>query len=814
MVMQQGESLTLRFPFASPTPAAIFRRADTLWLVFDTETPIVLPNFDNEPTHSIKRAVATRQREISTVRLKLDRPRLVSVSSEGSTWVVTLGAEKIEQSKPLAVTRNIIGARSSVVIPFEEPRDLHRIEDPEVGDMLLVATALAPARGLPKTQSFVDFRALASIQGVAIEPLADDLNVELSGDRLIISRPGGLTLSAAAANSDFGAAFRPQVLDSQVWGFDRSAEFRDREAQLIAAAAMAPEGKRLPARVELARFFLARDMPEEAKAVLDVAIADTPPNASDSSPLVLRAVANLLIGRPEMALKELANPVVGNQHEAPLWRGMAYTQLGKWTDAQECFRDAEASLGSLPLEMQRLLVKDMIRAEVGVGDFTGATDRFHEFEAIGIPPELEATMSVVTGRIAEGLGQVNDALRDYQAAAESEDRPAAAEGRLREIRLQHSLGHLSRAEAVDQLETLTTIWRGDDTEAEGLQLLARLYTEDSRYRDAFRIMRIALTTHPSSDMTRRIQDEAAATFNSLFLAGKGDTLPAIDALALFYDFRELTPIGRRGDEMIRRLADRLVSVDLLDQAAELLQHQVDHRLEGAARAQVASRLAVVYLMNRKPDRALAALQATRTSELTNELRDQRLLLEARALSETGRRELALEIIANIEGREAIRLRSDILWAGKRWGEAAEQLELLYGDRWRKFEPLSDIERADILRAASGYALSQDAMGLTRFRERYAAKMGEGPDARAFEVLTAPIGTGGTEFRDVARNIAAVDTLEEFLRDLRARYPETGATSVKPGQAADAAAGDAPKGDPASTSALPPRPAAAGRTARR
>ncbi len=71
-------------------------------------------------------------------------------------------------------------------------------------------------------------------------------------------------------------------------------------------------------------------------------------------------------------------------------------------------------------------------------------------------------------------------------------------------------------------------------------------------------MRTALAAHPNSEMTRRIQDEAAATFDSLFLAGKGDALPAIDALGLFYDFRELTPIGRRGDEMIRRLADRLV----------------------------------------------------------------------------------------------------------------------------------------------------------------------------------------------------------------------------------------------------------------
>ncbi len=52
--------------------------------------------------------------------------------------------------------------------------------------------------------------------------------------------------------------------------------------------------------------------------------------------------------------------------------------------------------------------------------------------------------------------------------------------------------------------------------------------------------------------------------------------------------------------MIRRLADRLVSVDLLPQAAELLQHQIDNRLQGAARAQVATRLAVIYLMDHKP----------------------------------------------------------------------------------------------------------------------------------------------------------------------------------------------------------------------
>src|ERR1043166_962460 len=116
-------------------------------------------------------------------------------------------------------------------------------------------------------------------------------------------------------------------------------------------------------------------------------------------------------------------------------------------------------------------------------------------------------------------------------------------------------------------------------------------------------MHAGLTAHADSDLVRRIRDEAAATFEALFLGGKADALPPVEALSLFYDFRAPPPVGRRGDEMIRRLADRLVSVDLLDQAAALLQHQVDHRLQGAARAQIAGRLAVIYLLGRKPDPA-------------------------------------------------------------------------------------------------------------------------------------------------------------------------------------------------------------------
>jgi hypothetical protein len=519
-------------------------------------------------------------------------------------------------------------------------------------------------------------------------------------------------------------------------------------------------------------------------------------------PLVLRALANIMLERPQEALKDLANPVVGNLYGAPLWRAFAYAKLGRWSDAHDGFRNLDSMIVTLPVRLQQQVMEQVIRAAVEVGDTANAVDEMHQFETLGIPRGLEPAMAVLGGEVAERLGRIGDALQSYESAADSRDRRASAQGRLRGINLQQSLGQLKRDDAIDSLETLTTIWRGDETEIEGLKLLSHLYTEEGRYRDSFHVTRTALTAHPSSTMTRAIQDEAAQTFESLFLAGRGDALSAIDALALFYDFRDLTPIGRRGDEMIRRLADRLVAVDLLDQAAELLQYQVDHRLEGAARAQVATRLAVIYLMNRKPDKAFAVLRATRVEDLNNEMRQQRLLIEARALSELGRHDVALEIIANLSGREPIKLRADILWSAHRWREAAEQIELLYGERWKEFTPLNDIEQADILRAAAGYALGEDSLGLARFRERYVGKMGESANRRAFDVITEPVDSNGADFRAVAHAVAAVDTLNGFLRDLRARYPNSGALPPEP-----------PKNAPLTTGTTP-RPAALNRTAAR
>ena len=774
---QQGETIRLVFPFAKPTPAAVFRRNETLWLVFDTAEPLDLVRLREAAGAGIRAAEVMRSGDSQVVRLKLVRPRLSSMSPDGAAWVVTIGDTVLEPTVPIFLERNNVNASNvSARIAFDGPHKMHRLSDPDIGDDVIAVTALGPARGFLKTQELVEFRALASTHGVVIQPLAQDLSVWVAPDAILLSRPGGLSLSAAVSpNGANGPAYSHSApLDPQAWGFDRQADFGKRQTALIQAAADAPEDKRTDVRLELARFYLARELYSEARAVLDLALRHETEDRERSPLLILRAIASTMMGHHQDALKSLADPALGS-HDPRLWRALAQAGQGAWADARAGLGNVEIANAQLPLELQRYALLAGVRLAVETGDFAEASRWLNDLDGIGAPAESGPRLSVLKGRVAEGLGRVGDALAAYTTATQSADREAAAQGSLRRVALRLRIKEGSRENAITELETLAATWRGDRTEIEALSLLAGLYSEEGRHRASFDVMRTALAAHPASPLTRRIQTESLAAFDAVFLSERGNNLPPVEALGLFYDFSELTPIGRRGDEMIRRLSERLIDVDLLNQATELLQHQIDNRLQGAARSQVAARLATVHLMNRKPERALGVLRSTRLADMPRDLRQQRMLLESRALTDTGRHDVALELIANLDGREVDRLRADIHWQGRRRRAAAERIELMYGERWRDFAPLDDAERADVLRGAISYALAGDVLGLDRFRQKYIAKMNEGPERRIFEIVTAPLSIAREEFREAAKVASSVDTLRAFLKDMKQRFPEPRAT---------------------------------------
>ncbi|MDD1532939.1 hypothetical protein C7U89_02625 [Bradyrhizobium sp. WBOS4] len=785
---RDSDGLRVTFPIQIATAAAAFRRGDTVWLVFDTPKPIDVEAIRTKGGAMIGEVGRIPLDKGQAVRIRLTRPLVYSLASEEvgkeTNWLLTL-ADKIQSTPlPLMMSRNITDpALANIAIPFANPGQLHKLTDPDAGDTLYVVTGQRPVRGFIKRQDLVDLSLLESAHGIAIRPNSDEVGVEVGADKVILGKKGGLTLSPVDISAERApTAVRP-VFSPEAWRKGQSENFMARQNELMTAiSAVEPALRSLP-RLDLAQFYMSRAMYYEAKAVTDVMLSD-PLNKEESGALIIHAIASILIGRPAQGLKDLANPVIGNSHDSQLWKALAFARQGKWADAREKFKNVEFAIASLPLDIQRIVTMDAMRASLEVKDYAGASKRRSELEVVGVSPEAGPGFAVLRGRLAEALGHDKDALDDYRFAAASADRPAAAEAKQLEIALRQRRDEIGKDDALRELETLSMTWRGDSIEVKTLQMLSQMYAESGRYRDALTAARTATRLQPNAEASRQAQDLASELFTQIFLGPKGDDLPPVEALGMFYEFRELTPIGRRGDELIRRLADRLASIDLLDQAAELLQYQVDHRLEGAARAQVAARLAMIYLANRKPDMAITALRASRISDLSGELRQQRLLLEARAQSDVGRHDLALDIVSNVAGREVLRLRSDIFWAARRWREAAEQIELYYGERFRDFKPLNTVEKSDIIRAAVGYALADDSIGLSRFREKYAPLMSESADRLAFDIASKPAAASSAEFAEIAKLAASVDTLDGFLREMKQRFPDASARAPQAKEEAD------------------------------
>ena len=225
--------------------------------------------------------------------------------------------------------------------------------------------------------------------------------------------------------------------------------------------------------------------------------------------------------------------------------------------------------------------------------------------------------------------------------------------------------------------------------------------------------------------------------------------------------------------MIRRRADRLVAVDLLDRAAGLLEHQVRYRLEGSAQAQIAVRLAKIYLLDGRADEALGIMRATRQDVLPREVERERRLVEARALIVVKRWEEADVLLEADRSGAADRLRGDIYWGAADWPRLIAVTDRLLGKRWQSDTPLSSQERRYLVRQALAYSTLDDRAGLNRLRARYGVLMREGLLSHAFDILTSEEDRSADQISELSRKIASVDQLTSFMAAYRAEFVDAG-----------------------------------------
>ena len=753
---------------------AVFVRGLTAWVVLVDAPGMDAARLKTELGDFASQVEASSASGISVLRIGLKQPAQIAAENAGADLKVTIGANVASQAAAISFARNQDDPkRASLTTLLPGSDRLLTLTDPVSGDVLSVV----PGNGghaLPAERDYAEFAALPTANGLVLTAYADDLSITVAHERITVTRPGGLSLTplltpveetpAALAAERNG----PSFLDFTSWGPPTAGSFLATERHLTADVARLPPPRINRARLVLARFYLANRFAAEALGMINLIQSSDPGLRGDIQLATMRAAADYMMGRYRDAHNDLAGPSFDADRHAALWRGLTEAALENWAQARTFLEQAVPVLKKYQPEWQaraRLANAEaalgMNRLELADAALTRVPHDLSEHDA------LEARL--IKARIETGQNHYPAAAVGFRAVENGNDEKLAAQAIYYQTNAALAAEAITAKQATGVLERLRYRWRGDALEMKTLRKLASLYFDQRQWQSGLKTLRVAVQNFPGNDQAHAAQDDMRAAFANLYLKGGADKLPPVESLAIFYDNIDLTPIGPEGDDMIRRMVDRLAAVDLLGPAATLLAYQVDKRLDGVAKAQVATKLAAIYLMDHKPQAAVNALRTSQISGLPDQDGHARLILEARAFAALKQWDNALDLIAVDDQPDTRRLRADIYWESGNWAQAGQKTEDLLSARWSDPIPLSDQERAEVLRMAVSYSLANDEPSLDRLRQRFGPKMQNTQDGGPFAVLSQEIDMHGLAFRDAAARIASVDTLQAFMKDFGKRH---------------------------------------------
>lgn len=763
-------AFSLFFDWNRATPAAVFRRSDFLWIVFGERAEMDF-NAARADGQSIAESLEVMETASGTVvRLALDRPFTPFVRQDGHVWEVVMMRGQADPIRPMRVLTESGSSGGGKVVVYSGPASPPvRIPDPENGGDLMVVPVTAESSGVISDRDYPEFRILATAQGVAFRVQSKKLQIANTADGIVVSADGGLQVSRNGG--DGNGPVRPLPVATPIFQYDtwrkgRAERFNEIKQQLQAAVATAKEDAQGARRLDLARFYFSYGLATEALGALNL-IDPRDPVALDPSFSVLRGAAAVMANSMKDAERDLFPSRLDGHPELALWRGSLRAYQGDWAGANRQFGLAGDLFRAYAEPYRTRFILQAAEAAINVRDHVQATRYLGLIDESKLSRPDKIRLALLRGQIQKAEGAVKDALKSWAEVIDSREGRSRVLAVLARIDLLTGQGKMSSGEAIEVLERLRFTWRGDNLEFETLRRLGRYYTLERKHKLALLSWRRAVTFYPDHADTPAISQKMRDTFMALFRDGMADELPPLVAVALFEEFRELVPATADGARMVRDFAERLVAVDLLNRAGDLLEKQIPTSEGTAAGAMAGARVAEIRMKDGQPIRALSALDKSRADGLAKPLADRRRYLRVSALTASGKSDEALELLSGDTTREANVLRADIHWRKQDWKQAAFAFGMIAsGIELEDGEPLAEGEAQLVLGWAAALALSDDRKGLQALRRRFDAVMDAGPHKDTYRIFAAAITGPVTDYEAVITRLREVDHFQAFLETYR------------------------------------------------
>lgn len=735
-------------PFSDTVGAAVFRRHGETLVAFDQRRAI-----DLSALQSVT-ALATAKVELlpagTLIHLTPPAGTAVALSKTVQGWVIALrGAPPPQQPLALEVDGTALN------VPAQQPGGVLSVADPLTGGRLLVGTQRQPGQAVVIPFRTPQFTLLLTTQGVAVAPLAD--TVALRAD------PRGFALTTEPA------PLAVSRLDTDLLG-DEAAPTRRfdfpnlppeqltaRLATEIDAAAQQPLLARGPKRQAAALTMISLGMDAEAEALLQLTATDDPRMAASADIAALTGIAAILAGRPGEAAG-LSDARLDGTDEIVLWRALRTAMTDEASQAAAiALAGTAALLPTYPPAIRDRVLPLAVETMVQGGARPAAAELLERCKDL---PGLRLARAM----LSQASGETDAALAQYDALAAGEDRLVRARAALRAINLRVASGRLDTRQAAEALDRQLYAWRGDRRELTLREELADLRQKLGEWRQALTLLRDSETLFPEEEQA--IHSRLQAMFDVVLRDDAVNKLPPLEFVALVDENADLVPNTQLGVAMQAKLADRLLELDLPDRAGPVLDKLMQATTDEVGRATFGARLGSLRLREGDASGALTVLAASDAADLPAALSEQRLLLRADAVARQGDAPKAVAMLAALDSAAADAARAGILEQAADWVGAERALTTYAAKTVPVDGPLDDAARRTLLRLATAATRAGDTATLAALREHQGPRIGSGPLADMFRLLTAGPVQGPADLLRSAREVGLARTLPAALQAVR------------------------------------------------
>ena len=778
---RRGGGSSVRLDFKDPVAAAVFRRAGLLWLIFDQAQKFDTAKIKADGGNGILSVNQVSAARGTFLRIATEPGVNPAIRRDGNAWIFDFKKQGLAPATSIE-TKSQPNSQSGprLFLPIPQAGGALAFHDAEVGDNLIVVPVTAFSHGMKQRQIFPQLNILPTAQGLVFQPKIDDLRVQSSTQGVEVTSTSRLTISPLSPKMTANAKIASlssieRIFKPDVWRKARREgmkNFRETRRELLDKVAAAPGPSKQSARMNLAIYLVGQNFAYESLGVLKRIHDENQDVEASPRFRLLRGASNYLMGRFGDAEEDLNHPTLDDTDEGEFWRAINQAGRGNLLEAAPILKGTGTVIRSYPKRIKMPLGLLIANAAVAAGDLQFATNYLKVVSEEEPSPKEVDQLALIEGDLQKLAGNFDGAVEAWEATAEGDHRPSVVRAIVRRAELLLQQEKIKPKEAINELENLRFSWRGDEFEFNLLRNLGQLYLDSEDYRNGLRTLRAAASYFRNNPLSPEVTQDMAGAFADLYLNDSADSMPPVRAIALFDEFKELTPSGEKGDEMIRKLADRLAQVDLLDRAAKLLAQQVNFRLKGVEKARVGARLATVRLLNRQPAQAADALRKSDAAGLSPELAAQRRQLLARALIDEGRQAEAIVLLENDESREADLLKTEVYWKAKDWPNASKVFQRLVKSVGAKpGKPLDERQALYVLNLGVSLALGGNERGSVRLLQDYGPAMEGGPYKDAFNLIASPDAVGLLDFRTVASKVKTVAGFRTYMADYKKRLKE-------------------------------------------